>query len=287
MRRFGLTVVIATTSALVMMCATSAASSIYLCLTEKAGAAKSGGVEGKCPAPTKTATYAKLALPKEESEQQTLLSILPHIKYIASGVGGKPTIEFSGVNVQIVSASPGMHENELNGAGNLVVGYDESAGTQTGSNNLVLGGEQSFTSYGGIVGGDHNSVSGPFSDAFGHLNTAAGAYSSVGGGQGSDAASESASVGGGVDNIAHGSFASVTGGLKNIAEGEGASISGGYENYTTGATDSISGGFFNEIAGSRSWIGGGRFNKIAFSGALDAIFGGEFIEEFGEVEAKP
>jgi hypothetical protein len=38
-----------------------------------------------------------------KSEQETLKSILPYVKYIASGVGGKPTIQLSGVNLQILN----------------------------------------------------------------------------------------------------------------------------------------------------------------------------------------
>jgi hypothetical protein len=82
--------------ALVLASGAMASSTITLCLTEKAGAAKSGGVEGKCPLPTEKVKYTKVALPKEESEQQKLLAILPYIKYVASGVGGKPTIQVLG-----------------------------------------------------------------------------------------------------------------------------------------------------------------------------------------------
>jgi Collagen triple helix repeat (20 copies) len=38
-----------------------------------------------------------------QSEQETLKSILPYIKYVAPGAGGKPTIELTGANVQIVN----------------------------------------------------------------------------------------------------------------------------------------------------------------------------------------
>src|SRR5947209_3374201 len=44
--------------------------------------------------------------------------------YVSTGVGGKPTVQFSTVNVQVVSglgATPGA-----NGEGNLVVGYAEN-----------------------------------------------------------------------------------------------------------------------------------------------------------------
>ena len=38
-----------------------------------------------------------------KSEQETLKSILPYVKYVAPGVGGKPTIQISGANVKIVN----------------------------------------------------------------------------------------------------------------------------------------------------------------------------------------
>src|ERR1700751_944618 len=42
--------------------------------------------------------------------------------FISAGVGGKPTVEFSALNVQIVSGS-GSTNGQVNGTGNLVVGY--------------------------------------------------------------------------------------------------------------------------------------------------------------------
>jgi hypothetical protein len=41
--------------------------------------------------------------------------------YVASGAGGKPTVEFSAVNVQIVSGS-GNTNAAVNGKGNLIIG---------------------------------------------------------------------------------------------------------------------------------------------------------------------
>jgi Collagen triple helix repeat (20 copies) len=38
-----------------------------------------------------------------KSEQETLKSILPYLKFVASGVGGKPTIQISGANLQIIN----------------------------------------------------------------------------------------------------------------------------------------------------------------------------------------
>src|SRR5438067_2126009 len=45
--------------------------------------------------------------------------------YVASGVGGKPTVVFAAVNVQVVSGS-GATDGAVNGKGNLVLGYDEN-----------------------------------------------------------------------------------------------------------------------------------------------------------------
>jgi len=64
--------------------------------------------------------------------------ILPHINYETSGIGKQPTIQFSGVNLQVINGSGS--ETILNGTGNLIVGYDPTPGTQTGSHNLLLGG---------------------------------------------------------------------------------------------------------------------------------------------------
>ena len=55
-----------------------------------------------------------------EAEQAKLAAILPYVTFSASGVGGKPTIQFSGANVQIVSGAG--ETKALNGAGNLVIG---------------------------------------------------------------------------------------------------------------------------------------------------------------------
>jgi len=74
--------------------------------------------------------------------------------YVSSGVGGKPTVTFSGVNVQVVSGS-GSTSAAVNGEGNLVVGYAENSYNhqQSGSNDLVVGSANGWSGYGEIVGG--------------------------------------------------------------------------------------------------------------------------------------
>jgi hypothetical protein len=151
------------------------------------------------------------------SELGTLKSVLPHIKFIGAGIAGKPTIQFSAVNVQVVSGS-GKTNALPNGMGNFVIGYDENPGghEQTGSHNLVLGEEQTFISVGGIVAGHRNAIKGE--DA------------SVTGGEANTASGVEASISGGRKNTASGLFTSVVGGFGNTAAGSpGSSILGGKE----------------------------------------------------------
>src|SRR5579862_5068092 len=69
--------------------------------------------------------------------------------YVASGVGGKPTVQFSAVNLQVISGS-GSTSGAVNGEGNLIIGYaeDTSGHPQSGSNDLIVGSENGWKSYG-------------------------------------------------------------------------------------------------------------------------------------------
>ncbi len=167
--------------------------------------------------------------------------------YVASGVGGKPTVEFSTINVQVVSGS-GSTNGAVNGRGNLVVGYDEKPGTQTGSNNLVLGYGQSYSSYGSIVGGSYNSSTGPFTDVFGEANRASAYAASVTGGMHNAAEGQKSLVAGGQQNKAKGVYASVGGGSENTAEGESSEVSAGLANKASGADSAVLGGNYNQAS---------------------------------------
>jgi hypothetical protein len=196
-----------------------------------------------------------------DAEQNELKSILSAgMSFLPSGVDGKPTIRFSGVNVQIVSGL-GTEEAPVNGAGNLVVGYDESVapGTQTGSNNIVIGSsEQSYTSYGAILGGEDNLVEGPFSDAFGAHNEAVG---------------EAGSVSGGADNHADGQWSSVSGGYGNTTEEDASSVSGGNGNKALATQAWVGGGNGNQALATQASVGGGFHNKA--EGEYSSVAGGK------------
>ncbi len=87
--------------------------------------------------------------------------------------------EFSRVNVQLADGSGAT--SSVNGTGNLVLGYDESPGTQTGSHDLILGEDLSYTGYGDVVAGYNSHATGSYSAAFGVHATASGSYALVAG----------------------------------------------------------------------------------------------------------
>jgi hypothetical protein len=287
MKRVGGAGVVLAVMFLTIMGSAWGASTIYLCLAEKAGPAKSGGVEGKCPNPTAKVTYAKVALPEEEAAQQTLLAILSHVQYSESGVGGKPTIQFSGVNVQIVNGEG--KTASVNGDGNLVIGYDENPGKheQTGSHSLILGEGQTFTSFAGLLAGIDNTISAPFASVSGGVDGRAQGYSSsVGGGFFNTASAEYASVSGGERNTASGPYSSVSGGYRNTAGGFYSSIAGGQVNAAATEAASVSGGSENTAFGLHAaWIGGGGNNMVSNSYA--SVFGGHKLTASLEYEAIP
>jgi hypothetical protein len=179
----------------------------------------------------------------------------PFVSIVPGAVNGLkgPHIFFSGANVHIVSGSGWTNDNgTLTGLGNLIVGYNEAAygassGYRMGSHNLIVGPEHTYTSFGGFVAGQSNSVTGR--------------YASVGGGYGNAASGDGASVAGGSLNVASASDASVLGGSENDAGGPGATISGGKDNTANGSCSSVSGGSDNAAAGQEASITGGHENS--------------------------
>lgn len=149
-------------------------------------------------------------LQADNSTLKTQVASLSGLLTGVSRVGNELT--FSGMNVEINSGAG--HTDVRNGLGNLFLGYNEFPGTQTGSNNLVLGGLQTFTSYGGLIAGQQNTVTAP--------------YASVTGGTGNTASSTYSAVTGGGGNTASGYVSAVTGGEYNLAAAQGSAVTGGH-----------------------------------------------------------
>jgi len=255
------------------------ASTLKVCIPEKESTAVVTPKAGLCKP-----KYTEAVL-LQQAEQEKVQELLPYIKITSSGVGGKPTIQFTGVNVQIVSGA--SSDTTINGEGNLVIGNDEAAGEQTGSDNLVLGAGQTYTSYGSLLGGfgniDHGAESVLFgsdnkvtaalgSVTGGYLNLASGDGSSVSGGYGNTASVESSSVGGGQGNTASGDGSSVSGGYANTAGGLDAWAGGGEENRSGNVASSVAGGHKNKADEVDASVTGGSENEA--SGADASVSGG-------------
>jgi hypothetical protein len=183
-----------------------------------------------------------------------------------NGVNG-PHIIFSGANVHVRSGSGRTNDNNtLTGLGNLIVGYNEQQATavsRTGSHNLIVGGEHSFTRHGGLAVGAGNTLDGVSAFAAGVRNVARGDFSSVTGGAGNQALQIADTVSGGTNNTANAGSSSISGGQENMTVAVSSSVSGGRQNTASGPYASVTGGFTNTAAAEASSVAGGQGN-VAF-----------------------
>ena len=171
---------------------------------------------------------------------------------------GYDTIQFSGMNVQIVNGSG--YTNISGGTGNLIIGYNElrDAGNyRNGSHNLVLGTQNSYSAAGGLVAGYLNEIHGSFpSISGGSYNLANGTAPSISGGWGNTAIGSYSSISGGIVNQADGYSSSISGGEGNFTIGNYSSVSGGMGNVAFGDYSSVSGGAGREAFGEHDWVAG-------------------------------
>ncbi len=201
-------------------------------------------------------------------------------------VHGYQSVVFEGVNLHVrngLGSTDGSDDlgnptnTEVNGLGNLIVGYDEeqsSDSDKTGSHNLVVGPRHNYSSIGGLIAGFHNETHDLYSSvSAGRFNQAQGMLSSISGGINNVASGDDSSVCGGEENVAEGLRSTVSGGQENSAEGTNSSVSGGLENTASGYGSSVSGGEENEASGFRASVSGGRDN-IA-SGYGSSVSGGD------------
>jgi trimeric autotransporter adhesin len=220
----------------------------------------------------------------ERAMARRLAALEYKLQYIT---GGPNEVVITGANLRIVN---GLGDTETtNGLGNLIVGYNElrmeipgCAGNpdpfckdaRTGSHNIVVGEGNNFSSFGGLVVGFFNEISGEFASVSGgESNTASGFFSSVSGGNNNTASGNFSSVSGGESKTASGDFASsVSGGGGNTASGNFSSVSGGQFNTASADRSSVSGGFNNTASGLFSSVSGGSGNTA--SGEDSSVSGG-------------
>ena len=187
----------------------------------------------------------------------------------------------SGANLNIVNGLG--HTDSANGLGNLILGYNKVdpaalGANRSGSHNLVIGDEHSYTSHSGVVSGFNNEIGAPFACVSGgSSNFASAEGASVTGGEGNVAKGPGSSISGGSRNTAWGFECSISGGDSNNAIGDGSSITGGEGNVAGGLYGVVSGGLQNSANGALTSVGGGNNNLAAGDGSV--VSGGDSINQ--------
>jgi len=180
-----------------------------------------------------------------------LIAVETKTQFQNADSNSKTTI-FSGCNMYIQSGSGSTGDSgSLTGLGNLTIGYNSGVNPsfQTGSHNLIIGDQNRYTSYGGMVVGSLNAVNAPYSVVVGGYSNSANATGTlVAGGINNTASANGACVTGGDNNVADNVCSSVTGGFSNIASGLDSSVCGGGHCSATGNTASILGGYYVTIS---------------------------------------
>ncbi|UCD84757.1 MAG: hypothetical protein JSU92_00805 [Deltaproteobacteria bacterium] len=202
-----------------------------------------------------------------ESGNALMLQLEPCLTVTEGTINGLagPHVIFTGANLHVRSGG-GATDAEVNGVGNLVVGYNDAPGDldpgdRGGSHNLIVGPEHKYLSYGGFVAGYGNTVSTRYASVSGGLgNTASGDNSSVSGGSVNTASSYVSSVSGGGNNTASGQYSSISGGFNNTASGDDSSVSGGAANTASSATSSVSGGYNQTMIDVYGWMACGSYS---------------------------
>ena len=223
-------------------------------------------------------------------------------------VNGVRTVRFTGVNLQVVNGSNATET--VNGTGNLIIGYDEvnsstrfkctlatdaiglnlsneaaclaAGGTaavrqKTGSHNLVMGSQNSYSSAGGIVAGEQNFITALYASNLGGSSNFVNGRAAVNvAGRGNHPLDTEAAILGGANNTAAGDNATVSGGSSNRAIIVGATVSGGSRNIASGPQSNVTGGIRNESSGPFSHVSGGGNNNS--SGATSTVAGGSTNE---------
>ena len=252
------TFTLATALALIVLAGTgqaqAASGSYKLCSTGPGNAIVSPGKRGKCAHGQHALALARAA------QVSSLKRRVGALEATLAGVSRSgQTLRLSGLNLQIVSGS-GSTSGPVNGRGNLIIGCGErrAGDQQTGSHNLVLGVNQSFTTYGGVVGGYENKLDGRYAAVFGIFNTASGPASTVAGGQTNTATGFASAVAGGNHNTASGDESAVAGGETNTASGLKSAVAGGDTNTAGGLYSAVAGGEGNTASGVASLARGGQ-----------------------------
>jgi len=230
--------------------------------------------------------------PALEARVAALEALLANVSRGTDPNTGQDTLKLTGMNLQVVDGTNNT-DGPPNGKGNVIIGYNELGNPlgdyRTGSHMLVIGRYNTYTSYGGMVVGANNTVTGAqasitggssntASDVYavvsgGYFNTASNDYTSVSGGYSNSAQALYSTISGGSLNITNGQYSSISGGLNNLTTGTYSWVGGGETNTASGGGSSVSGGTYNQATGGQSSVSGGAQNEAA--GSRSAVSGGQ------------
>jgi predicted nucleic acid-binding Zn-ribbon protein len=206
------------------------------------------------------------AVVSSQSTQDTRLSALEAktASMSTDTIDGRAAVVFDAVNLHLRSGS-GSTAGTVNGLGNLVIGYDEARTTgsdKSGSHNIVFGRLANYTSFGGLVGGSNNAVTGSYASILtGSNNEATSTYSVVIAGSSNDSTGTSSVVVTGSNNEATSGDSVVISGSSNDSTGTDSVVVSGSSNVAEGTTSVVVSGFDNDSSGWRSIVVGGTGNR--------------------------
>ncbi len=200
-------------------------------------------------------------------------------KFMVTGfVGGRPATVFQACNVYIQDGEGHTAPRSTpNGLGNLIIGYDEGVAGQYpanfGCHNLILGVDNSYSSYGGIVAGTDNSIEAPSASVLGGVgNDNTGNNCVIVSGQSNKINGQSSAILSGVRNLITSEESAVIAGESNIVTGAYGCVVGGKQNVVLGSWATVSSGLANGAMQAYSWVGSGNNNHTEGVGA--SVVGG-------------
>lgn len=191
-------------------------------------------------------------LPGTPADMTRVTALETKTQYMSVNTTAKSTI-FSGCNVFVNDGGGSTDAIVTNaagdGLGNLIIGYNvtghRAAGDpdiRTGSHNLILGDDNNYSSFGGLVAG-----------RFSNVNSG---YASICGGYGNTVSQTYTAILGGFGNKATGNVSSICGGRLNTTSGDSATILGGYSDLASGDLSAIAGGNYITQSTLGGWSGG-------------------------------
>lgn len=204
---------------------------------------------------------------------------------LANVVASSDAITVTGANLYVLNGT-GTTDGEPNGLGNLTVGYNNVTEftrivERSGSHMLVVGDDNNYIGYGGLVVGKGNSTGGAYASIVGGIgNVTGGDLSAIVGGVQNQARGEASTIVGSQAAQSFGRHSTAVGGYGSLARGDGSSVVGGESNQAEGERSALFGGGSNLAQGARATVLGGRHN-VAY-GTDSTVTGGEGNTASGE-----